>query len=140
MKQERNTLQKEVTYNTLLSLGCHPTAEEVYERVHESYPTISKATVYRNLAVLEEKGCIRRIPKLGSGSDRYDHNMMPHYHAKCTRCGRIFDVVLENQDNLLKMAKVKDEGFAISTYNLVFEGLCEKCRAKEINKNGTQGI
>lgn len=133
MKQVRNTLQKEVTYNALTSMMGHPTADEIYEKVHENYPSISKATVYRNLTALEEKGMITRVPKVGNGSDRYDYNISPHYHAKCRSCGEIFDVKLSSQDELMKMAEVMDDQFDIQTYNLVFEGICSKCRAKEIN-------
>ena len=39
----------------------HPTSAEVYERVREQHPSISRATVYRNLAVLVESGEIERV-------------------------------------------------------------------------------
>lgn len=136
MKQVRNTLQKEVTYDALRSIEGHPTAEDVYEKVHANYPSISKATVYRNLIALSNQGVVTRIPKIGDGSDRYDWNTRKHYHAKCMRCGRIFDVKLENQDDLMQKVKVLEDGFEIDTYNLVFEGLCRECRERS-NNNGT---
>ena len=136
MKQVRNTLQKEVTYEALRSIEGHPTAEDVYERVHEDHPSISKATVYRNLIALENKGVVNRIPKIGNGSDRYDWNTSKHYHAKCMKCGKIFDVELEDQDDLMKKVRVLEDGFELDTYNLVFEGLCKHCRERS-NKNGT---
>ncbi len=133
MKQTRNTLQKEVTYNSLKSFMGHPTADEVYGKVHEDFPHISKATVYRNLSVLEEKGMIRRIPKIGNGSDRYDMNMQPHFHAKCTKCGKVFDVDLPVDDSIVSKVNVMgDEKFKLSSYQLVFEGICTNCGAKEI--------
>ena len=130
MKQVRNTLQKEVTYDALRSIEGHPTAEGIYEKVHENYPSISKATVYRNLIALENQGVVTRIPKIGNGSDRYDWNIEPHYHAKCRKCGKVFDVELENQDDLMHQVKVLEDGFEIDTYNLVFEGLCRECRER----------
>ena len=42
-------------------LHCHATADEVYEEIIQEYPTISKATVYRNLNLLSEMGEIRRL-------------------------------------------------------------------------------
>ena len=133
MKQTRNTLQKEVTYNSLKTFMGHPTAEEVYEKVHESFPHISKATVYRNLSELEEKGKIRRIPKIGNGSDRYDMNTQQHFHAKCTQCGRVFDVDFPVDDSVVSKVNVMgDDDFKLSSYQLVFEGICTKCNAKEI--------
>lgn len=132
MKQIRQTLQKEVTYNTLINMMGHPTAEEVYNAVHENFPHISKATVYRNLSSLEEKGLIKRVPKLGCGSDRYDKNINPHFHAKCKNCGKIFDVSLSLNDGVLKEALVMDDkDFNLSSYQLIFEGTCTDCRSKE---------
>ena len=114
MKQIRQTLQKEVTYNTLINMMGHPTAEEVYNAVHENFPHISKATVYRNLSSLEEKGLIKRVPKLGCGSDRYDKNINPHFHAKCKNCGKIL---------------IKREGYRLPEYNLK-DGYCIFCGTK----------
>ncbi len=131
MKQVRQTLQKEVTYNAMINFMGHPTAEEVYESVHEKFPHISKATVYRNLSALEEKGMIKRVPKLGSGSDRYDKNTHPHFHAKCRNCGKIFDVALPLEDVMGKAKVMDDDGFALSSYQLIFEGICTDCRSKE---------
>lgn len=131
MKQIRQTLQKEVTYNAIMNMMGHPTAEEVYKAVHEISPHISKATVYRNLSALEDKEVIRRIPKLGTGSDRYDKNMVPHFHAKCKSCGKIFDVMLP-LDGVLEKAKVMDdENFNLISYQLILEGTCSECRLKE---------
>ena len=131
MKQVRQTLQKEITYNTIMKMMGHPTAEEVYDSVHLTYPHVSKATVYRNLASLEEKGVIKRIPKLGGGSDRYDKNMIPHFHAKCKCCGKIFDVALPLEGVLEKARVMEDEGFSLNSYHLIFEGTCTECRLKE---------
>ena len=131
MKQIRQTLQKEVTYNTLMNMMGHPTAEEVYDSVHLSSPHISKATVYRNLSALEKKGVIKRIPKLGSGSDRYDKNTAPHFHAKCKCCGRIFDVSLPVDGIIEKAEVMEDVGFSLNSYQLIFEGTCSECSNKE---------
>ncbi len=139
MKQSRQTLQKEVTYSTLMNMMGHPTAEEIYAAVHMSFPHISKATVYRNLAALEEKGAIMRIPKLGSGSDRYDKNPSPHYHAKCKSCGKVFDAALPLEGVIERAKVMEDEGFALASYQLILEGTCTKCGSKE-KKNGTEGI
>lgn len=48
--------QRELIFKVLSSTTCHPTAEWVWERCRESMPSISKATVYRNLAGLVKSG------------------------------------------------------------------------------------
>ena len=131
MKQ-RNTLQKEVTYNALRSFSGHPTAEDIYARVHEEYPHISKATIYRNLTALEDNGSIGRVQKIGNGADRYDWNTKPHFHAKCLKCGKMFDVDLPVDPSILERVHVmEDETFTMDSYQVVFEGICSECRDKE---------
>ena len=131
MKQ-RNTLQKEVTYKALASFHGHPTAEDIYAKVHEEYPHISKATIYRNLTTLEENGAIGRVQKMGNGADRYDCTTNPHFHPKCLKCGKMFDVDLPVDPGIIDRVHVMvDESFTMDSYNVVFEGICSDCRNKE---------
>ena len=44
MAEKRNTLQKEIIYDTLYRMHNHPTAAMVYEEVHKTHPTISRST------------------------------------------------------------------------------------------------
>ena len=53
MRTTRNTLQREIVHQTILSMQGHVTADMVYERIHAAHPSISRATVYRNLRMLE---------------------------------------------------------------------------------------
>ena len=57
----RNTIQRALVLEAVKTLHCHATADEVYEEIIKEHPTISKATVYRNLNLLSEMGEIRRL-------------------------------------------------------------------------------
>ena len=48
--KKRNTVQKGIVFDVFHEMNNHPSAGMVYEAVHEKYPEISKATVYRLLA------------------------------------------------------------------------------------------
>ena len=52
----RNTIQRALVLEAVKTLHCHATADEVYEEIIKEHPTISKATVYRNLNLLSEMG------------------------------------------------------------------------------------
>ncbi len=58
--EKRNTIQKQLVLDAVFRLANHPTAEEVYAEVARSHPTVSKATVYRNLGSLSEDGLLRQ--------------------------------------------------------------------------------
>lgn len=66
--EKRNTIQKQLVLDAVFRLANHPTAEEVYAEVARSHPTVSKATVYRNLGSLSEDGLLRHI-KMPGGAD-----------------------------------------------------------------------
>lgn len=127
MKSERNTLQKKVILDELMHMMEHPTADRIYQEIHKKYPTISRATVFRNLKMLAEQGKVLHIP-ISNGADCYESITKPHYHVKCNSCGRVVDVIFPYMDNLESEVQSIDGGFAITGHSLVFEGMCDKCR------------
>ena len=78
--------QREAIVQYLTGRTDHPSAESVYQALRQTHPNISLGTVYRNLGVLEENGQLMRIP-MDNGSDRFDPNVVPHYHFLCRKCG-----------------------------------------------------
>ena len=125
--QERQTKQKQIIYDALKTLD-HPTATEVYGYVHESYPTVSRATVFRVLGGFALDG--RALELRAAGDEvRYDYNVAPHYHAHCTECGRVADVKAVGipTDGLRATAEY---GFEVSGYSVEFFGKCKTCIKK----------
>lgn len=128
MRMTRNTTQREAVLKTVRLLD-HPTADEVYDEVSKHHETISRGTVYRNLAVLSDEGRLRKIGE-ASGAARYDWNMVNHYHVQCRCCGKIFDVSLPYLDRLEEQIPDAKE-FIIEGHEIVFTGICPECK-KEI--------
>ena len=122
----RNTIQHMLVLETVKKTDGHATADEIYRLVSSEYPTISRGTVYRNLQRLCETGDIRRVEVPG-GADRYDHILEEHYHVKCEKCGRVFDVDMDYMSGL--ESRIRDlHGFAIYGHYIMFRGLCPECR------------
>ena len=128
----RNTIQRTMTLNAVKALGCHPTAEEVWQQVARDNPSIGRATVYRNLNQLAESGLLLKI-RAADGADHFDHRCDPHAHAICTRCGRVFDIGLKQQLDLLGLVG-ETEGFEVTGYDLLFTGSCAACSGTVENK------
>lgn len=115
-----------------LSTHCnHPTAETIYLAIKEEFPNISLGTVYRNLALLEESGEVLKI-SMGSGPDRYDGCVDPHYHFFCTECGQVSDLEMERIDHINVIAG-HNFGGTIDGNMTYFYGKCPEC-AKKIKK------
>lgn len=128
---KRNTLQKSIVSEVFDRMTNHPSAEMVYEAVHEKYPGISRATVYRILADAAEEGKIRRL-KLRDASDRFDFTLTPHHHVTCKICGHVADVTVDAGEAALTELARASEGFTLSECHVEFFGLCERCRQNQI--------
>ena len=137
MRKIRHTLQREIVYQAILSMPGHVTADMVYEEIHAAHPSISRATVYRNLRMLEAEGRILRIEVPGS-ADCVEARVREHYHIRCARCGKLFDAKLPYMPKLVEMEQAADSAFEICACNLLFVGYCPDCRkerAEEAREN-----
>ena len=132
-------MQRELTYEAVLSYPGHPSADDVYRVISSRYSTISKATVYRNLNSLYEDGRIGKVPSVFGYEAHYDHRADHHSHAICIKCGKVVDVDVQYDRGLIDMAESMEEGFILFSHDLIFEGICSDCRNKE-KENGTEGI
>lgn len=128
--QERQTKQKQIIYDALKTLD-HPTATEVFGYVHDLYPTVSRATVFRVLGGFAGSGSALELRFAGQ-EVRYDYNVKPHCHARCRRCGRVSDVEAEGIPAGGITAKAYD-GFCVEGYAVEFYGICKECSEEEIS-------
>ena len=127
MDGKRNTIQRQLILDAVKELNIHATAEQVFEHVAAMHPSISKATVYRNLSQMSDSGELTNIGSF-SGSARYDHILHKHYHFICDECKQIFDVNGCLSDICSQIPNL--DGFEIRGHNLNFNGLCKDCKAK----------
>ncbi len=115
--------------------GCytHPTAAEIYERARTAFPNISLGTVYRNLDCLTAQGIIKKLQRVGC-EDRYDYMRVPHNHAVCTVCGKVFDFVYPLDADALQAAVGGAEAFKLSDADFSVTGVCGECARREAEK------
>lgn len=104
------------------SSHSHMTAEQIFEQLRQTYPTVVLATVYNNLNRLWEENRIRKLSVEGM-PDRYDRKQR-HDHLLCKRCGRLMDVDLGDLTGQLE----RKAGISILSYDLKLLYLCEECR------------
>ena len=128
----RNTVQKSIVLQALNELANHPTADAVYDHVHASHPSISKATVYRVLNKMSDENQVLRV-RINNGADHFDHQVFPHYHVRCIECGRVDDVIIP------LLSEVEEQAAEASLYlitgcSLQFDGICPACQAAGFGK------
>ncbi len=122
----RHSKQRETILAMLRSTRDHPTADQIYDEVRKQVPRISKGTVYRDLKILQEDGAVKELSPPDTVG-RFDATMEPHYHFRCDRCGRVFDLD-EAVDQELDARVAKRTGYKVTHHELEFRGLCRDCQ------------
>lgn len=136
----RITAGREAILDALTRAKEHLSAEDIYTKVHGSYPAIGLTTVYRTLEILVDLGLVYKFDfgdgraryELAEGSQRSTH----HHHLVCTNCMRVVDYTdfIDDEIELLRQTEKglsEKYGFDITSHLIQFYGLCEKCRKKK---------
>jgi Fur family peroxide stress response transcriptional regulator len=126
------THQRLAIFEALASSREHPSAEQIHRAVQRRIPTLSLATVYKNLEALKEIGAVADVNPLHA-QGRYEAALpgtgagRPHHHLVCTSCGKVRDLHDRDFDGL----QVRDaQGFELRSVRVQAEGLCPDCKNK----------
>ncbi len=88
---------------------------------------MSLATVYNTLNELVAMGEVLEVTA-GGGAKRYDPNVARrHQHLHCVSCNELRDVRPMGERSL-RLPPAERHGYAILDVDVVFQGLCPRCR------------
>lgn len=124
------TPQRLVIAKILAVSDHHPGVDDIYDQIKKKFPTISLATVYRNIVLMKSFG---EVLELGfpDGSNRYDGNKpYPHPHVICIKCKKIVDSELDSLADMTE-AVASQTRFKILNHRLDFFGICSNCMAEK---------
>ncbi len=128
-KNLKVTTQRLVVSKYILSRKDHPSAEQIHTALKPDFPTISLATVYKTLNLLEKIGLVQELG-FRDGVIRYDPNTALHINLICTECDSIRDYTPEHMGDWLKSVlsdiEITPIGQRIDVYHI-----CEKCKTKK---------
>ena len=122
------THQRQVVYEAVIASPKHHSPEDIYAAVRRRIPSISLATVYRNLRLFVECGLLREVSPHASNL-RVDGNLKPHHHLVCSRCKSVRDIEGEFID-FNRLSPQLPDGFDLTQPLIEVFGLCRRCRAK----------
>jgi Fe2+ or Zn2+ uptake regulation protein len=115
--------------------ASHPTAQELFERLRDAFPSMSFATVYNTLDALAQAGLSSTLQPRGAA--RFDPNTTPHHHAVCDVCGAAFDIparTLEPKRSSRKTVSHAVPGFTVRQVERTYRGTCAACHHKQRSK------
>lgn len=109
----------------------HPTVDQVFETVHEAFPTTSRATVYKTFELLQEVGELLEF-EFSEGGNRYDAKRVgPHAHVLCDGCGRMDDIEVDSAGGSLLSEADANSSFQVMRQRIEFYGFCPKCQVEQ---------
>lgn len=103
----------------------HANIEEIFENTKKSFPTISLATVYKNVSTMCEKNILTAIA-ITNGKQKYEITKNAHVHLICKICGSVIDKEYVLIKELEEIAN--KNGFFLEKENINLHGICIKCR------------
>src|SRR3989339_870558 len=129
-KKLKFTSERQAILNRVFENHKHFEADELLVDLRLNDMKISKATIYRTLALLVKSGLLREVI-FGERHARYEHvyGHEHHDHLVCIKCGKIIEFSDERiekyQDEVCRKNK-----FKVDSHRLQIQGLCEDCWEK----------
>ncbi len=124
----RATSQRIAISRYILSNHEHPTAQKAYLEVKKTHPTVSLATVYSTLKILNDIGLVMEL-NISQGETRYDPNTEAHAHLLCIQCGSLIDWSDPIMGELISKVSAA-ANFTVIGSSLDLKGICDGCRRK----------
>jgi len=101
----------------------HISIDSLYQSIRDLYPTLSLATVYKNILMMVDKDVLVEVPLSGSKS-QYELKKEDHMHLICEVCGTVEDK--EVDEVLIPLEKKSD--FLLSHSQINLYGTCHSCQ------------
>lgn len=105
----------------------HPSAEDIYQELAGSHPSLSLSTVYGTLSAFVKVGLVRKLSEV-DGRLRVDGTKTPHDHAICRMCGAIFDVEPDPKSVTTPPSALPD-GLSVLHVRVEYDVVCAPCRS-----------
>jgi Fur family ferric uptake transcriptional regulator len=119
----RSTASRRAIIEAVAAWPGHFSAEEIARAV----PGVSRATVYRTLASLQESGVVCRVPVEGGGLRYRLGEARHHHHLVCLGCGSVQDITGCGVDEFVQSIAGRF-GYEPVDHRLEVYGRCAVCR------------
>ena len=123
-KHLKITPQRMVILHQIHNNG-HMSIEELHEQIKSIYPSISLATIYKNINALCEANILREV-KAPTKKQKYELSCDRHIHVCCEKCGKLEDIKLDT--SVLQNGCENLSGYKIYDVSAVFVGICPECK------------
>lgn len=103
----------------------HMNIDDLYKKLLIKFPSISLATIYKNINAMLEKVFLTEV-KIPDAKSVYELVKTEHTHLVCSSCGYIEDIVLETSSLQEQVSQISP--FKVNSVNVVLSGICANCQ------------
>jgi Fur family ferric uptake transcriptional regulator len=125
----RITAQRRLLIGIIQDSPRHLDAATLLDIAKRQDPGIDRATVYRTIALLKDRGLIDELDLMHLEGEKHYYEVKTsrdHCHMACFRCGAIMEYASSSLEKL-KAEMAKQSGFQIRVVRLEVGGLCMRC-------------
>ncbi len=137
-KGKRLTQERALIVDEVFADHEHFDADQLVARLttRKTTPSVSRSTIYRTLAWLEEAGLLRKVARTND-RDVYEHDYgyPQHDHLICQKCGELIEFHNQAIFDLIEQVAA-EHGFRMSGHRLEVSGRCEKCSRPPQRRHG----
>ena len=101
----------------------HMSVEDIYEEVIKVHPSISLATIYKNIILMMEKSVLVEVPITGK-KPKYELIKSDHIHLVCTECGEVEDKPCIGATDRVFHELTDSEHFKLNKRQVNLYGVC----------------
>ena len=110
----------------------HMSVEGIYDEIIKVHPSISLATIYKNIILMVEKLVLVEVPIAGKKS-KYELSKSDHIHLVCTECGEVEDKPCIAETNEVFQHLTESEHFKLNKRQVNLYGVCEACQTRMVS-------
>ncbi|WP_300368793.1 Fur family transcriptional regulator [Hydrogenimonas sp.] len=112
----------------MLKKHGHINIEDLYGEMLKEFPSVSLATIYKNINQMIDNGLIQEV-KLPRSKSVYELIKDPHLHMVCDKCHKVEDVVVGTEKIIEEAEKLS--GYIITESFITLRGICAECQATQ---------
>ena len=103
----------------------HMNVDDLYKNLLERFPSISLATIYKNINAMVEKIFLNEV-KIPEAKPVYELIKENHSHLVCSNCGKIEDITIST--DILEDSLSSLSNFKVDSTEIIFSGTCCSCQ------------
>ena len=117
------TLQR-LSILEIIDNSGHIKIDDLYQEMYQTHPTLSLATVHKNIITMIDRNVLLEVPIIG-GKSFFELKKLDHIHLICNSCNSIEDRDMVNSN--IDFLSPSNE-FLLSHSQVNLYGTCSRCQ------------